>query len=208
MTLRRRFFPSTPVQQAIGQTVKLEVQLRPDAPVAAPTRAPAPEPSDCTCDVAGLLIAPEIRPQPGSELGGGWGAAEGYAYISRPRIEDGLVTGCYYEIPSGDPGNLPALRFMVIGRTLCNVDWTWELTRPPFPPPPGEDWDPQYWNGVDVQEQGGSLLVTVQGGRIYAEVPWWAELTATATCGGELLGAIVLRLGVNTWGADQLPPIP
>ena len=58
MTLRRRFFPSTPVQQAPGQTVQLEVQMRPEV------LEPMPEPQlagDCECNVGGVALLVELN---------------------------------------------------------------------------------------------------------------------------------------------------
>ena len=63
MTLRRRFFPSTPVQQAPGQTVQLEVQMRPGGAAAAPAAAPPPEPPGRSA--IGLLLADAFSADPG-----------------------------------------------------------------------------------------------------------------------------------------------
>lgn len=51
MSGRRRFFPAAPVQQVPGRTIELEMQLRPEAPVAA---APLPAPSG-GCECAGVV---------------------------------------------------------------------------------------------------------------------------------------------------------
>ena len=211
MTLRRRFFPSTPVQQVPGQTVSLEVQLRPEVPPAPAPAAAAPPPSgDCVCDVLGVLMAPEIIPQPWSMIDDGWGSAEAYAFVTRPKMDASRVTGGYLEIPQGETETEErrTVRFLVLGATLCSVEWTWALTRPPLPPPPeGEGWGEPFWRGVSVAAEGGTLLVSLLSGAIYADDPWYAELRATALCGGQPVGEIVLRPGFNLADPEVLPPI-
>ena len=53
MSERRRFFPATPVQRVPGRTVELEMQLRPEAPVA-PAQAPAEPPPAGGCELFGV----------------------------------------------------------------------------------------------------------------------------------------------------------
>lgn len=79
-TLRRRFFPSTPVQTVPGNTVALEVQLRPGAaPAPAPGPVAAPVQAMCTGWLAPWLavvppdfLAVEVLPDGRTAMHGGY----------------------------------------------------------------------------------------------------------------------------------------
>lgn len=60
MSVRRRFFPSTAVQQVPGRTVELEVQLQPEGAAAAPAQAPAPAPAPASDGAVFALAWPTL----------------------------------------------------------------------------------------------------------------------------------------------------
>lgn len=221
MTQRRRFFPAKRVQRAPGQVVQLDMQLHPQGtqPVATP---PPPPAGGCECDVEGVAwygdwfswegvdsrewmsgaylyegTAHDMREMPGSVSG--WG---------------GRLVGAYVDIPSGETPSI--WRGVVLGRTLCDVQWTWTVDVPPFSLGAGDDdgdsdsgFEP-YWQGLTIEAVGGTLLVNVGFGWDYDwnAPPWWAELRATATCAGKPVGTLVLRPGFNFWNSETgLPRI-
>lgn len=194
MTLRRRFFPSTPVQQAPGQTVQLEVQMRPEV------LEPMPEPQlagDCECNVGGVALLMELNADQGE--------ATSYTTVVRPRREGWRLVGAYTPISGGYYPERPRFRAVLAGLTTCNVTWTWTLDVPPFVE--NQDYV-QWWDGVDVVEQDGTLLVTLLEGFVYPPygTAWWAELRMQASCAGETVGTLVLRPMVSQ--ADSLLPLP
>ena len=200
MTLRRRFFPSTPVQQAPGQTVQLEVQMRPEV------LEPMPEPQlagDCECNVGGVALLMELNADQGEATS--WQST--YTTVVRPRREGWRLVGAYTPITiSGEYyPERPRFRAVLAGLTTCNVTWTWTLDVPPFVENQGYV---QWWDGVDVVEQDGTLLVTLLEGFVYPPygTAWWAELRMQASCAGETVGTLVLRPMVSQ--ADSLLPLP
>lgn len=109
MTERRRFFPARPVQQVPGQTVDLQVRLR-------PTAAPAPAAAAdvvCTgwlvpwlCAATPELIAVDVLPDGTTEIHGiyydpdismDYGSLEGSIWVGTPVLLDG--TGRARPIP-------------------------------------------------------------------------------------------------------------
>ena len=198
MTLRRRFFPSTPVQQAPGQTVQLEVQLRPEVPEATPEPQLA---GDCECNVGGVALLVELNADQSD--GNAWQSA--YTTVVRPRREGWRLVGAYTPISGGYYPGRPQFRAVLAGLTTCNVTWTWTLDVPPFVENQGYV---QWWDGVDVVEQDGTLLVTLLEGFVYPPygTAWWAELRMQASCAGETVGTLVLRPMVSQ--ADSLLPLP
>lgn len=198
MTLRRRFFPSTPVQQAPGQTVQLEVQMRPEV------LEPMPEPQlagDCECNVGGVALLMELNADQGEATS--WQST--YTTVVRPRREGWRLVGAYTPISGEYYPERPRFRAVLAGLTTCNVTWTWTLDVPPFVE--NQDYV-QWWDGVDVVEQDGTLLVTLLEGFVYPPygTAWWAELRMQASCAGETVGTLVLRPMVSQ--ADSLLPLP
>ena len=194
--IRRRFFPASSVQTTPGQTVELEVQLSPAAP-------PASGGGDCTCDVLGVALFPEYQLNPAPESPLWMDDAYTSDTLYRPRIQDGRVTGGYSAIGWSNGNGLPIhYRFVVIGASLCSVAWDWALDVPEFP---GIYED--FWGGVNVSVESGTLKVEVLDGSVFAVEPWWAEFRATATCQGEPVGTIVMRFGANLYPPRRLPPI-
>lgn len=198
MTLRRRFFPSTPVQQAPGQTVQLEVQMRPEV------LEPMPEPQlagDCECNVGGVALLMELNADQGEATS--WQST--YTTVVRPRREGWRLVGAYTPISGEYYPERPRFRAVLAGLTTCNVTWTWTLDVPPFVENQGYV---QWWDGVDVVEQDGTLLVTLLEGFVYPPygTAWWAELRMQASCAGETVGTLVLRPMVSQ--ADSLLPLP
>lgn len=204
MTERRRFFPSKRVQQVPGRSVELDVQLQPNTECAG---------GACECDVDGvawlgdwffwrseLQPAYMVKPTPTNA----WMLPSG----SRVDATNKWLTGCYLEIPPEysdqweSESELVSLRAMVMGRTLCDVKWTWSLNTPELPD--GEVYS-SWWDGLEVKEQSGTLLVRVLPGVYWGETAWWAELTATATCAGKPVGTLVMRPGFNLGG--EMPEI-
>ena len=105
MSERRRFFPATPVQRVPGRTVELEMQLRPEAPVAA---APLPAPSG-GCECAGVVATWLDLPPFG---GVGWVEEEVGASVTRVRVR-----GWHYGL-NGDSYETDVAEFTYLG------DWS------------------------------------------------------------------------------------
>lgn len=197
---RRRFFPSKRVQQEPGRTVELALELKPNAPLV--------QASGCKCDVDGVAWYGDWYTWEGSEKdhsAGGPGYAFGVSQGMKPvgsstRLQGGRLVGTYVDIPDEIP---MLLRAVVLGRTLCDVQWAWTLDTPELPN--ADTW----WEGLDITELNGSLMVNVGYGRsagVDVAPAWWAELRASATCAGQRVGTLVLRPGFNLWNADPALP--
>ena len=148
MSERRRFFPATPVQRVPGRTVELEMQLRPEAPVAA---APLPAPSG-GCECAGVVATWLGVPPPGAgdliveaigenatrvrQWGWRWDPQAGESYEAD--ITEYIYFGDWSDVPieyEGTPGARPAPDLMVAGvvhdiKFDSNILGEWEV--PPF----------------------------------------------------------------------------
>ena len=196
--MRRRFFPGQPVQTTPGKTVELEVQLRPEVPEATPEPQLA---GDCECNVGGVALLVELNADQSD--GNSWQST--YTTVVRPRREGWRLVGAYTPISGGYYPGRPQFRAVLAGLTTCNVTWTWTLDVPPFVENQGYV---QWWDGVDVVEQDGTLLVTLLEGFVYPPygTAWWAELRMQASCAGETVGTLVLRPMVSQ--ADSLLPLP
>lgn len=196
--MRRRFFPGQPVQTTPGKTVELEVQLRPEVPEATPEPQLA---GDCECNVGGVALLVELNADQSD--GNSWQST--YTTVVRPRREGWRLVGAYTPISWWDYPGRPQFRAVLAGLTTCNVTWTWTLDVPPFVENQGYV---QWWDGVDVVEQDGTLLVTLLDGFVYPPygTAWWAELRMQASCAGETVGTLVLRPMVSE--ADSLLPLP
>lgn len=196
--MRRRFFPGQPVQTTPGKTVELEVQLRPEVPEATPEPQLA---GDCECNVGGVALLVELNADQSD--GHSWQST--YTTVVRPRREGWRLVGAYTPISEGYYPGRPQFRAVLAGLTTCNVTWTWTLDVPPFVENQGYV---QWWGGVDVVEQDGTLLVTLLEGFVYPpyDTAWWAELRMQASCAGETVGTLVLRPMVSK--ADSLLPLP
>lgn len=196
--MRRRFFPGQPVQTTPGKTVELEVQLRPEVPEATPEPQLA---GDCECNVGGVALLVELNADQSD--GNSWQST--YTTVVRPRREGWRLVGAYTPISGGYYPGRPQFRAVLAGLTTCNVTWTWTLDVPPFVENQGYV---QWWDGVDVVEQDGTLLVTLLEGFVYPPygTAWWAELRMQASCAGETVGTLVLRPMVSE--ADSLLPLP
>ena len=191
MSERRRFFPATPVQRVPGRTVELEMQLRPEPQLA----------GDCECNVGGVALLVVLNADQSD--GHSWQST--YTTVVRPRREGWRLVGAYTPISWGYYPGRPQFRAVLAGLTTCNVTWTWTLDVPPFVENQGYV---QWWGGVDVVEQDGTLLVTLLEGFVYPPygTAWWAELRMQASCAGETVGTLVLRPMVSE--ADSLLPLP
>ena len=196
--MRRRFFPGQPVQTTPGKTVELEVQLRPEVPEATPEPQLA---GDCECNVGGVALLVELNADQSD--GNSWQST--YTTVVRQRREGWRLVGAYTPISGGYYPGRPQFRAVLAGLTTCNVTWTWTLDVPPFVENQGYV---QWWDGVDVVEQDGTLLVTLLEGFVYPPygAAWWAELRMQASCAGETVGTLVLRPMVSE--ADSLLPLP
>lgn len=196
--MRRRFFPGQPVQTTPGKTVELEVQLRPEVPEATPEPQLA---GDCECNVGGVALLVELNADQSD--GNSWQST--YTTVVRPRREGWRLVGAYTPISGGYYPGRPQFRAVLAGLTTCNVTWTWTLDVPPFVENQGYV---QWWDGVDVVEQDGTLLVTLLEGFVYPPygTAWWAELRMQASCAGETVGTLVLRPMVSE--ADSPLPLP
>jgi hypothetical protein len=209
MTLRRRFFPSTPVQKAPGQTVNLEVQLRPEAPViAAPAPAPAP-PGDCECDVigAGWLVSLTAHQ---ADMGGGE-LPDGRWEISGSPATTGSFSSIWEGVPErfGDWGtplegptfrcvelmltservNAPVIVGVLQGRALCDPKWHLSWDRP------SPDSAGQSVNGHVARTAGNMIWVSQYEASPETPLDGQTEvLTATATCGGAEVATLRLEI--------------
>lgn len=196
--MRRRFFPGQPVQTTPGKTVELEVQLRPEVPEATPEPQLA---GDCECNVGGVALLVELNADQSD--GNSWQSTD--TTVVRPRREGWRLVGAYTPISGGYYPGRPQFRAVLAGLTTCNVTWTWTLDVPPFVENQGYV---QWWDGVDVVEQDGTLLVTLLEGFVYPPygTAWWAELRMQASCAGETVGTLVLRPMRSQ--ANSLLPLP
>ncbi|MCL1961680.1 MAG: hypothetical protein FWG56_07915 [Desulfovibrionaceae bacterium] len=152
MTERRRFFPSTPVQQIPGARVELEMQLQPLAPETEPEPPPC-----CPCDVMGagwltsLTSANDAAPWQPPENGAGWSRPAGNSpawtqgqstWQAEPDtfndngapLESPGLRCTYLEIPLG--GVMPPVIIGVLqGSNLCKARWqlAWNNPDPQAP---------------------------------------------------------------------------
>ncbi len=204
MTERRRFFPSKLAQQVPGRTVELEMQLQPQQEVVPPAGA-------CSCDVLGVALFPDILPATGGYYEGEetpvfqTRSGIGWESVYRPIFDGWRLVGGYVPIqsPWSEMGPVLTLRALVVGTSLCDVEWAWTLDTPELPMGAYGSW----WDGVTVEVQSGALKITVLSGEIDASVsdPWWASLSITASCAGTEIGQIQLRPGFNLSSAETLP---
>ena len=113
--------------------------------------------------------------------------------------EDGRMTRAWVDIGS------KTLRFraLLLGRAMSDVKWTAELDTPPLPPEIPRTLGEMWPGGVDVEDEGHSLLIRVHDGNInsvyqYANQPWAATLTLKASAGGKDVGDLRLHIGWYT----------
>lgn len=179
---RRRFFPSTKVQQEPAQSVELAVQLQPEAE-ATVTEVAQDCPDACVCDVVGPALLIDAREPRYSGL------------LMRTTYEDWRLTAASCEIWTG--GNA-TFRAVVAGYPACEITWDWDLSVPTLP---GDGYYESYWLGVEVVEQDGTLRIAVLEGALHWALGysalWEATLTLNAYCSGELVGTIVLKPSFN-----------
>ena len=207
---RRRFFPSKRVQQEPGRTVELDLQLKPEG---AKVECP---PGSCVCDVDGVAWFGDWYATPSMENDWRIGVRSATGAATQGMVEPegfawrvgGRVVGAYVDIePPDEAEPRPHIwRAVVLGRTLCDVQWTWSLDVPEFP---SFDGFIPWWDGIEVTELAGSLLVRVGDGYDFPweGEAWWATFRATATCAGEPVGTLELRPGFNLWNTETgLPP--
>ena len=209
MTVRRRFFPSTPAQQQPGQHVELEMQLRPEAP---PEQAPPTSASgDCECDVigAGWLVSMTAH---GADMG--WQELpDGRWEISGYSVSAGSLTSYWEGVPEtfsdwGMPLEGPTFRCkrlelysyaspaavivgVLQGRTLCGARWHLAWDRQAA----ADSNSAQSINGHVARAEGNMvwvyqfLIPTGAAPNGQAEV-----LTAKAMCGGVKVAELVLEI--------------
>ena len=122
----------------------------------------------------------------------------GYELPAATYSADGRMTRCWVNI--GELKRPLRLRAVLLGRAMSDVQWTAALDTPPLPSnfkrTLGELWP----GGVDVEDEGHSLLIRVHPGKAGAGGgangdPWAATLTMTASAGGKDAGTLELRLG-------------
>ena len=219
MSERRRFFPATPVQRVPGRTVELEMQLRPEAPVAA---APS---GGCECAgvVATWLDLPSLH-------GEDWVVEEVGASVTRVRVRgrqydlngdpyetdvaEFTYLGDWSDVPieeEGEPWAWPAPDLMVAGvvhdiRCDTNILGGWEFARfraaifgqalcePSWTfewSAPSPD-DPAYSAAGDrAQARGTVLLLSI--GRWYPSKAT-VTLTAQARCAGQTVATLTFEV--------------
>ena len=144
----------------------------------------------------------------------GYYRPDAYTAWERVEVKSSINHGSGYELPactfSADGRMTRAwvnlgyikrpLRFraVLLGRAMSDVKWTAELDASApwtFQKPLGQLWP----GGVDVEDEGHSLLIRVHPGKAGAggvnAAPWAATLTMTASAGGKEVGTLELRLG-------------
>ena len=202
---RRRFFPARRVQQVPGQRVELEMQLRAEAPAPAPVPKEEP-PAACECDVDGPALLPDWHSNAGTVLYSTQHPEFGHvdnhgnrALVYRMRNEGGRVVRAAVQIDTFEP---TTLRAVLLGRTLVDVAWTWEIDAPDLP-------YNTIWSGVEVQQDSHSVGIKVLTGDMpMGDIPsrWRATLTLRASCGGKPAGQIVLQMGCGLWQSLAIWP--
>lgn len=210
MTVRRRFFPAKRAQAIPGPRVELAATLQPAAP---PVAAPAPPPkSGCICDVAGVGWFPDWQVWCDNNTNGHVAAVDSSVMSSQlwpivvPPTQEGLLQGAYTHIPQ-QYGDKPRFRGMVIGKSLCDIHWTWTLDVPEMP---RQGSYVGWWDGIEIKEQDGTIVVRVlEGGDDYIVSDdvynWFAELKATATCAGIAVGTLKLRFVYPRYNNEFYP---
>ena len=98
-------------------------------------------------------------------------------------------------------------RAVLLGRSMKDVRWTAELDTPPRPASWSTDDLGTLWpDGVEVEDEGHSLLIRVHKGKKGGKEPYSATLRLEAFCDGKSAGTLKMRLGWNQgklWPGEQ-----
>ncbi len=213
---RRRFFPAKGAQTIPGRVAQVQVQLQPLAKAAA--AAPF------TADLAGPTLLPEWRYIIGTERkkvadeGYEWALSDpesyywhweeveshivkhgsGYTMPAAQWSEDGRMTRCWVNL--GEIARPLRFRAVLLGRAMRDVQWTANLdTSMPWPAAWRKSLGELWPGGVDVEDEGHSLLIRVHPGTGPQNAGnWAAALTMTASAGGKDVGTLTLHMGWRT----------
>lgn len=122
----------------------------------------------------------------------------GYVLPAATYSADGRMTRAWVNL--GEVKRPLRFRAVLLGRAMHGVEWTAELdTTAPWP----QEWVKtlgELWpGGVDVEDEGHSLLIRVHPGTAPQKAGSWAStLTMTAHAGGKPAGTLELRMGFRT----------
>lgn len=226
MTARRRFFPASRALAVPGTTSYVHAQLRPFEqepdimPAACPLDIAGPALLPEWRYLFGTVYRVSTnggeyetteRPQGNFRYSNGMWIDDrqymSYKIVNRREIQhgtgytlpacafsaDGRMTRAWVNL--GEIKRPLRFRAVLLGRAMSDVKWTAELdTSAPwtFPRPLGQLWP----DGVDVEDEGHSLLIRVHPGTApQAQGNWAATLTMTAHAGGKPAGTLELRMG-------------
>lgn len=212
---RRRFFPAKGAQTVPGATAQVQVQLQP------PGKGEAAAP--IAADIAGPALLPEWRYEMGAgrvkvpysewdewALENEWGEGtywywkkeppaikhgSGYVLPAAQWSEDGRMTRCWVNL--GEIKRPLRFRAVLLGRAMSDVQWTASLDAPALPSNWSRELGELWPGGVDVEDEGHSLLIRVHPGKAGGggQGSWTAALTLTASAGGQEVGTLTLHLG-------------
>ncbi|MEW6446335.1 MAG: hypothetical protein AB1479_09920 [Pseudomonadota bacterium] len=93
-------------------------------------------------------------------------------------------------------------RWRVVGIPMgpsCGLKWTWSWDIGSIPSAPTEGAD-GFWYGHATSAEGAVLQVDILAGYIWGMTGWKARLSATAKCGGTVVGELVLIIGKEAGG--------
>lgn len=111
---------------------------------------------------------------------------------------DGRMTRCWVNI--GEIQRPLRFRAVLLARSAYNIKWTANLDIPPLQPNFARDLGELWPGGVDVEDEGHSMLIRVHPGKKAAGggvngAPWVATLTLEASAGGKPAGSLTMHLG-------------
>lgn len=162
----------TIVQRTPSLGVGIRMQRLPGATAAAPA---APPPASLDAKVA-LMVGYQDGVAGGARVG--WRQRLYYPVMDGWCLIDGVV-----ELNSETEGYF---RAVVVGVSPGGpIAWTWTLTRP--------DAEGLFWDGVEVDQQDGTLGIYVASGSYAGEDYLEAQIVCIATSAGVEVGSVTLR---------------
>ena len=119
----------------------------------------------------------------------------GYVLPAAQWSKDGRMTRCWVNL--GEIKRPLRFRAVLLGRAMSDVKWTVNLDTPALPSNWSRELGELWPGGVDVEDEGHSLLIRVHPGKAGGggQGSWTAALTLTASAGGKEVGALTLHLG-------------
>ena len=187
------------IQRTPDLGIKIKLQRLPVAEVQVPAQADAP------ALTLGVMLLPDFVPGLDFEPEFEFYAASGlfYGWLLRPEFEAWRLIGGYTHIesPWQTSKGQTTLRAIALA-DASEVSWKWTLDMPALPTDASYG---TYWDGVEIEEQDGTLKITVLPGEYSGSEQWWATLTCIASAGATELGRVVLRPGLNLNDYGSLP---